>query len=65
MQLRTLGPSNVAVRIENRGIHQRKASREVRLDPSGLVVAIVIEDPQRNGPIRQTPAREFSLGWMY
>ena len=34
-------------------------SREVRLDPRGLVVSIVTDDIRRGGPIRQTMQREL------
>ena len=52
----------VTVNFENRGTAQREVSREVRLDPRGLVVSIVTDDLQRGGPIRQTMQRELGGG---
>ena len=54
-----LAPPSVTVKFENRGTPQREVSREVRLDPRGLVVSIVTDDLRRGGPIRQTMAREL------
>ena len=61
-QMRALGAPRVSVRIENRGTPQREVGREVRLDPTGLVVAIVTEDLMQNGPIRQTMRRTLGVG---
>ena len=61
-QMRALGAPRVSVRIENRGTPQREVGREVRLDPTGLVVAIVTEDLMHNGPIRQTMRRTLGVG---
>ena len=49
----------VEINFENRGTPQREVSREVRLDPRGLVVDIVTDDIRRGGPIRQTMQREL------
>ena len=49
----------VTVNFENRGSPQREVSREVRLDPRGVVVSIVTDDIRRGGPIRQTMQREL------
>ena len=54
-----IAPPSVTVKFENRGTPQREVSREVRLDPRGLVVSIVTDDLRRGGPIRQTIAREL------
>lgn len=55
---RVAAPS-IHINFENRGTPQREVSREVRLDPRGLVVSIVTDDIRRGGPIRQTMAREL------
>ena len=47
------------------GTPQREVNREVRLDPRGLVVAIVTDDLMRGGPIRQTLTRELGGGGVY
>ena len=52
----------VEINFDNRGTPQREVSREVRLDPRGLVVSIVTDDIRRGGPIRQTMARELGGG---
>ena len=49
----------VEINFENRGTPQREVSREVRLDPRGVVVSIVTDDIRRGGPIRQTIAQEL------
>ena len=56
-----LAPS-VEINFDNRGTPQREVSREVRLDPRGLVVSIVTDDIRRGGPIRQTMQRELGGG---
>ena len=56
-----LAPS-IEINFENRGTPQREVSREVRLDPRGLVVSIVTDDIRRGGPIRQTMQRELGGG---
>ena len=58
-QMRAMGSPNVTVQLENRGTPQREVSRQVRVDPRGLIVAVVTDDLHRNGPIRQTLAREL------
>ena len=50
---------SVEITFENRGTPQREVSREVRLDPRGLIVTVVTDDLRRGGPIRQTLAREL------
>ena len=64
-QVRALGQPSVTVQIENRGTPQREMSREVRLDPRGLVVSIVTDDLMQNGPIRQTLAQTLGGGSTY
>ena len=49
----------VEINFENRGTPQREVSREVRLDPRGLIVTVVTDDIRRGGPIRQTMQREL------
>ena len=56
-----LAPS-VEINFENRGTPQREVSREVRLDPRGLIVTVVTDDIRRGGPIRQTMQRELGGG---
>ena len=53
-----LAPS-IEINFENRGTPQREVSREVRLDPRGLIVTVVTDDIRRGGPIRQTMQREL------
>ena len=48
--------------FDNRGTPQREVSREVRLDPRGLIVTVVTDDIRRGGPIRQTMQRELGGG---
>ena len=52
----------VEITFENRGTPQREVSREVRLDPRGLIVTVVTDDIRRGGPIRQTMQRELGGG---
>ena len=52
----------VEINFDNRGTPQREVSREVRLDPRGLVVSIVTDDIRRGGPIRRTIAHELGGG---
>ena len=52
----------VEINFENRGTPQREVSREVRLDPRGLIVTVVTDDIRRGGPIRQTMQRELGGG---
>ena len=52
----------VEINFENRGTPQREVSREVRLDPRGLIVTVVTDDMRRGGPIRQTMQRELGGG---
>ena len=56
-----LAPS-IEINFENRGTPQREVSREVRLDPRGLIVTVVTDDIRRGGPIRQTMQRELGGG---
>ena len=56
-----LAPS-IEITFENRGTPQREVSREVRLDPRGLIVTVVTDDIRRGGPIRQTMQRELGGG---
>ena len=58
-QMRALGSPNVTVELENRGAPKREVRREVRFDPRGMVVSIVTEDLDRNGPISQTMRRNI------
>ena len=58
-QMRALGSPNVTVELENRGAPKREVRREVRFDPRGMVVSIVIDDLDRNGPISQTMRRNI------
>ena len=52
----------IEITFENRGTPQREVSREVRLDPRGLIVTVVTDDIRRGGPIRQTMQRELGGG---
>ena len=56
-----IAPPAVHINFENRGTPQREVSREVRLDPRGLVVTIVTEDLDAGGPASQAIARRFGL----
>ena len=55
-------PPSVQITFENRGTPQREVSRELRLDPRGLIVTVVTDDLRRGGPIRQTMQRELGGG---
>ena len=55
----TIAAPAVEITFENRGTPQREVSREVRLDPRGLIVTVVTDDIRRGGPIRQTMQREL------
>ena len=57
-----LAAPSVHINFENRGTPQREVSREVRLDPRGLIVNVVTDDIRRGGPIRQTIAHELGGG---
>ena len=52
---------SVDITFENRGTPQREVSREVRLDPRGLIVTVVTEDLDGGGPASQAIARRFGL----
>ena len=52
---------SVEINFENRGTPQREVSREVRLDPRGLIVTVVTEDLDGGGPASQAIARRFGL----
>ena len=56
-----IAPPAVHINFENRGTPQREVSREVRLDPRGLVVTVVTEDLDAGGPASQAIARRFGL----
>ena len=58
----TIAAPSVEITFENRGTPQREVSREVRLDPRGLIVNVVTDDLRRGGPIRQTMAQELGGG---
>ena len=58
----TVDPPSVEINFDNRGTPQREVSREVRLDPRGLIVTVVTDDIRRGGPIRQTMQRELGGG---
>ena len=45
----TIAPPAVEINFENRGTPQREVSREVRLDPRGLIVTVVTDDIRRGG----------------
>ncbi len=51
----------IDITFENRGTPQREVSREVRLDPRGLIVTVVTEDLDGGGPASQAIARRFGL----
>ena len=57
-QIRALGSPHVEITFENRGTAQREVGREVRFDPRGLVVTVVTDDLDRNGPISQRLRRD-------
>ncbi len=52
---------SIDITFENRGTPQREVSREVRLDPRGLIVTVVTEDLDGGGPASQAIARRFGL----
>ena len=52
---------SIDITFENRGTPQREVSREVRLDPRGLIVNVVTEDLDGGGPASQAIARRFGL----
>ena len=55
------GAPSIQITFENRGTPQREVSREVRLDPRGLIVTVVTEDLDGGGPASQAIARRFGL----
>ena len=61
-QMRSLGTPSVSVELENHGTPKREVRREVRIDPRRMVVSIVTEDLDRNGPISQTLRRNTGHG---
>ena len=58
----SIGLPALAINFHNEGTPQREVSREVRLDPRGLIVEVFTDDLRRGGPIRQTMARELGVG---
>ena len=52
---------SIDITFENRGTPQREVSREVRVDPRGLIVTVVTEDLDGGGPASQAIARRFGL----
>ena len=44
---------SIEINFENRGTPQREVSREVRLDPRGMIVTVVTEDLDNGGPASQ------------
>ena len=52
---------SIEINFDNRGTPQREVSREVRLDPRGLIVNVVTEDLDGGGPASQAIARRFGL----
>ncbi len=52
---------SIEINFENRGTPQREVSREVRLDPRGMIVTVVTEDLDSGGPASQAIARRFGL----
>jgi len=56
-----LGTPSIEINFENRGTPQREVSREVRLDPRGMIVTVVTEDLDSGGPASQAIARRFGL----
>lgn len=52
---------SIEINFENRGTPQREVSREVRLDPRGIIVTVVTEDLDNGGPASQAIARRFGL----
>lgn len=55
------GTPSIEINFENRGTPQREVSREVRLDPRGMIVTVVTEDLDSGGPASQAIARRFGL----
>ena len=55
------GTPSIEINFENRGTPQREVSREVRLDPRGMIVTVVTEDLDNGGPASQAIARRFGL----
>ena len=60
-QMRALGSPNVTVNVENRGSPQRVVDRRVEFDPRGIVVSVVTDDLDRNGPISQHMRRNMGV----
>ncbi len=56
-----LGAPSIEINFENRGTPQREVSREVRLDPRGMIVTVVTDDLDSGGPASQAIARRFGL----
>ena len=55
------GAPSIEINFKNRGTPQREVSREVRLDPRGMIVTVVTEDLDSGGPASQAIARRFGL----
>ena len=55
------GAPSIEINFENRGTPQREVSREVRLDPRGMIVTVITEDLDSGGPASQAIARRFGL----
>jgi len=45
---------NVEVNITNKGTPQTTQKSDVKFDPRGMIVNIVLDDMRQNGPIRQS-----------
>jgi len=46
-----MAPQSVKVEVVNRGTPQKAVNSDVRFDPKGMVVQVILEDIQKNGPI--------------
>ena len=47
-------PGNVEVNITNKGTPQTTQKSDIKFDPKGMIVNIVLDDMKNNGPIRQS-----------
>ena len=61
LMMRTATPS-VEINFVNQGTPQREQSRQVRLDPRGLVIDVVLDDLANGGPIRAGVQRAVTPG---
>lgn len=55
------GGQNIKVEVINRGTPQRAAGSEMRADPKGMIVSVIMEDLQRNGQIANGLGSTYGL----